>query len=317
MGFKVTKDLLKQLISYEFTTAQQLKNSRWQIFVLLFGIVSTFWALLVGKIFDSESFGEMYLLIFLGIIFTILLLFAWRFINHLLLNEEVENLDAAHLNLFLLEQLSKRENFPKMIEEDLYLWKDKMTTEKLKIDHLMEGLSNEFDYFFKNDPDHKADSDLRKMFRSLNDDKKRKLSDELHYIRFEKGQWTKDLGVFCLIALLWAIGFYFCILMNNSINEGSNPFFSFILKNPGLSDGILVLLLFGLYIYFMVYINQNNFLLRNSDIRRDEIKGKIEHLIEEQNKDEEEGKKEHESFVLSGIIYPVLFIERLQLEENS
>jgi hypothetical protein len=67
----------------------------------------------------------------------------------------------------------------------------------------------------------------------------------------------------------------------------------------------------------MVYINQNNFLLRNSDIRRDEIKGKIEHLIEEQNKDEEEGKKEHESFVLSGIIYPVLFIERLQLEENS
>jgi hypothetical protein len=257
--FFTNEDYLKQSIDQSNSRANQLIILRWQAFGFMVAISTAVWVLIASKIFDKfPNFGVIYLLIFLGILFSIGIVLVWRYVTHQLTNEERTLQD----NKFIFQQLL---NSPesKKIEDNIPISMEEVRNNELIILHLKEGLSNEFDDF------DKPDFSLYKIFSSLDPLQRRQLAEKINYKRFEKWQWIYDRFFLGVTVILWIIGGF---LFTQIMTSPSDDFLIIFFKEQlwWIFFYILLLLPF-LFLYYMSECITPNFFMPNSKWRRELI----------------------------------------------
>jgi len=232
-------------------------------------LISGFWIISIPQIFGKkQELGVVYLLLFLGVVFSIIVLLTWRFITHLISDEEVGYRDNIFINQKFLPELLKDEKFSELDDQQIMKKKDEIREKYFAIYLIKECLSNEFDNSF-----NFSDTQLKKLIEK---------KPTLYPKRFEKGKLRFDWLIFYLIYSFFISGLYLFYL-TLTIQVSNNNFFNFY-KSLILLIPIISLLLFYFIIkYAKDYLFQN-FIVSNSRGRRRYIESIINDNIDKQNK---------------------------------
>jgi hypothetical protein len=215
------EDEIKKEIDELYKRNTQILTIKWQAVGISITLISGFWILLASQIVDKDQkLGIMYLLFFLGVFFSIIILLGWRYIAHTLTEEETLYSD----NIFVLTKLLKDPIFSELSEKQIMNNEDEIRKKEMEIRkkdlviyHLNHCLSSEFDESFN----------LKDKEDGLI---KREVFPKLYPEMFHKGQLRFDKWAFCIIFFLFTAGTIFFILIWN-INDSTNVFFNFF-KNP-------------------------------------------------------------------------------------
>jgi hypothetical protein len=260
----MNEDYLKEEIAQSNSRANQLIILRWQAFGFVVAISTAVWVLITSRIFDKfPDFGVIYLLIFLGILFSISIVLVWRYVTHQLTNEERTLLDNKFIFQQLLNSTELNSKESKKTEDNIFIPMEEVRNNELKILHLKEGLSNEFDNF------DKPDFSFYKMFSSLDPLQRHQLAEKINYKRFEKWQWIYDIFFLGVTVILWIIGgFLFPQIMTQTSDD---LFFNFFKEQLWWIFFYILLLLPFLFLYYMSECITPNFFMPNSKWRRELI----------------------------------------------
>lgn len=273
------KEELLRKINYSDKLCIQLLSNRWQAVGFTILLISGFWTIMLSKSLDKDqSINNIYLLFFLGTLFSIIVLSLWRYVNHVITEEEFGHKDSIFKNRKLIEDLSISN--PGYCDDQLRIKIDSIEKNELKIDHFLEGLNNEFDY----DEEKPASYALFQKFFSLSDEKKLEFSKKnlknLYPIRFEKGQRNFDLYVFYCVSCFGIIGEVLLILLLylnfNFLSMIFKDFTFWIYIGASVSYTGLFMLFDGLLVIYIF----SNFWKRNSSTRIDQIVDAIRSVIE-------------------------------------
>ncbi len=247
----------------------QLLSIRWQAVGIVIALMSGIWGITVSSILrENLELGVIYLSIFLGILFSIVILFVWRYIHHLIGDEEAQ----YQQGIFFRRELLKLENLDSLSLEEFKKEEENIKNTKLKIYWLEHHLRNEI-----GDSTSEGKSIIAN-FNKLDDSKKILLHKKLNYIPFENGQWKFDRMTFVLIISSWIIGGYLLFLIS-SYNQISNNQFFMLFHDIASKYYILYVyfLIIGFFIlrYFLKYLIPNGFIRLNSPCRIAKIRESI------------------------------------------
>jgi len=274
------EDEIKLELENLYKRCVQLLTIRWQAVGIAIALISGFWIFAMREmVTNNQKPGVIYLLIFLGVFFSIIILFVWRYITHLLGDEEAQYWDSV----FICNKLLKENEVSKLTDEEIRVKQDEIRETDLKIYNLMQYLSNEFDDFWDNK------FRLNNLFFLLFKDEKLKLSNEnIYQKKFEKGQWKFDWWIFCLIVILWIFGWaaFYEIFLLDSENNFYILFRSLILW----IFIVYAIFLLPIIFYFLEYLIPN-FKKRGSSCRLVVIENKIYKISSKEKLDKREQEK--------------------------
>jgi hypothetical protein len=268
----------------------QLINIRWQTVGITITLISAFWIFVLPEIFDTEQNPNvMYLLLFLACLFSIIVLFVWRFITHVLSDEEAAYWD----NVFVTNKLLIETNVSKFSEKQLKDKVNKIRKKELIFHNFIRCLSDEFDNFKDKKPN------LVNYFFLLSDNEKCRLlgiateieekpslEKKIYSKRFESGRWKFDWAAFSIILVLYLFGgivFSRAYIPNSNI-EILKFFWSLFPWSFYIYVGVMSIVLI---LYILEYLIPN-FNWKNTQDRFDDIKIKIYSICPEEKLKERE-----------------------------
>jgi hypothetical protein len=241
------EDEIKQEINHTFEVCRQLLTIRWQAVGIAITLISAYWIFALPEIVDKKQEpGVMYLLLFLGVFFSIIILLVWRFINHAIKDEETGYWDTV----FTCQTLLK--NYSGLCEKQLEEKRVYIRNCDLKIYRLTQCLSNEFD--------DKIAEKIVKKFNKLSPEKQYELTKKnLYHKRFEKGQLKFDWLTFGLIIVFWVIGclllyqIYFLDANNALFKLFKTNFYNFSFISKFISLYGLTSIIFTVGLFYFIY----------------------------------------------------------------
>jgi len=262
-GF-TNKDVILRELDISEEKPAHLLTLRWQAVGFVVTIITAFWVILFSNFFTKRlEIDIIYLSIFSGILFSIIILLFWRYITHILMHEEFCYYD----NMFIMKELLKDSNLSRYTDEFVKdRWRE-IKHHELKVYQIETFFGNEFDNDSKVSELSKKFSD---KFYSLNSVKRDILFKTIYCKKFlfkskefEKGLVKFDWFIGFIIIFLYFVGVYVLILMNN-LSKTRHIIFK-ILRQGFWFDCfnwfnliiiIYILILLGICWYFYAYLYQ-------------------------------------------------------------